>query len=362
MWPYLLMLLLTFWPALKERASGGLPLGEYFIAQPGLAWLLAGYLLALMIGFRYEVGGDWETYLEHIEYAAGEPLSELLASNDPAYALLNWIGANVFGGVYVPNLISAGLFTAGLLRFCRTLPRPWLALSVSLPYLVMVVAMGYTRQSVAIGLSMIGLSALRQNASTWRFVFWIALAATFHKSAVILVPLAVLSDSKHRLLTVLGIAISGILLFVLLLQESVDSLMTNYVEAEYASSGAGIRIAMNALPAFVFILMSRRFKMSAVQKKFWTWMALGAIGFIFLLKISPSSTAVDRVALYWIPLQVFVWAQFPEAVGRANERNTLYVVLVLAYGLVVMSVWLLFAKTAFAWLPYQFFPWVWLWS
>jgi len=28
----------------------------------------------------------------------------------------------------------------------------------------------------------------------------------------------------------------------------------------------------------------------------------------------------------------------------------------------VLFVWLFFAAHAFAWLPYQFYPWVWLWS
>lgn len=361
MWPYLLMLLSTFWPAITERSSN-LSQRVHTRSRQGIGWYAMGLFLTLMIGLRHEVGGDWFNYIVHIENASGMPFVELLGSKDPAYALLNWIGANIAGGAYLPNLVCALLFSAGLLQFCRSLPRPWLALAVAVPYLVMVVAMGYTRQGVAIGLAMMGLSALIRHTGIWRFVGWIAIAALFHKSAVILVPLALLSGTKHRFLTTLGILGTSSLLFILLLQESVDHLMVNYVEAQYASSGAGVRIVMNALPAGVFLLFRRKFMLSYEQKKFWTWMSLGAFGFVGLLLVSPSSTAVDRVALYWIPLQVFVWAQIPDALGRPRGRNTILVGWVLFYNFAVLLVWLFFAQTAFAWLPYQFYPWVWLWS
>ena len=64
--------------------------------------------------------------------------------------------------------------------FCLTQPRPWLALLIAVPYLVTVVAMGYTRQGVAIGIAMMGISAL-MGGGVFRFVLWVALAATFHK-------------------------------------------------------------------------------------------------------------------------------------------------------------------------------------
>ena len=44
------------------------------------------------------------------------------------------------------------------------------------------------------------------------------------------------------------------LLFVLLLQEWVDFMRAGYFEAAYQSSGAAIRIAMNALPAAFFLI------------------------------------------------------------------------------------------------------------
>ena len=145
------------------------------------------------------------------------------------------------------------------------------------------------------------------------------------------------------------------------MQEAASFLIGGYIESEYQSSGAEIRIAMNAIPGILFLLFRKRFQLSNEQRSFWTWMALVALLFVVLLIVSPSSTAVDRVALYWIPLQLFVLSRLPNALGQEDGKNAVWVYAVVAYSAAVHIVWLVYADTAFAWLPYQFYPWVWLW-
>ena len=324
-------------------------------------WRLALVMLVMMIGLRHEVGGDWETYLEMLESYKDNSEADKYGYQDPAYILLNILSAWSGLGVYLLNLISAAFFSWGLVIFCRIQPRPWLALAVAVPYLITVVAMGYTRQGAAIGIAMLAIVSLSQR-STLRFIFWIALAALFHKSAIILIPMAVLGNTKRRGFTFLWVALTGIVLYGLLLQESIGFLISGYIESEYQSSGAAIRIAMNALPAAIFLFFRKRFHLEPAKQAFWTWMALGALLFIVLLKVSPSSTAVDRVALYWIPLQLFVLSRLPNVLGPNNGKNAIWVCAVVAYSATVHFVWLVFADTSFAWLPYQFYPWVWLWQ
>ena len=318
-------------------------------------------MLVMMIGLRHEVGGDWETYLEMLESYKDNSEADKYRFQDPAYILLNILATWSGLGVYLLNLISAAFFSWGLVVFCLAQPRPWLALAVSVPYLITVVAMGYTRQGAAIGIAMLAIVSLSQR-STLRFIFWIALAALFHKSAIILVPVAVLANTKRRAFTFLWVALTGVVLYVLLLQEAIDFLIYGYIESEYQSSGAAIRIAMNALPAAIFLLFRKRFQLEPVQQTFWTSMAWSALLFIVLLKVSPSSTAVDRVALFWIPVQLFVLSRLPNVLGPKNGENALWVCAVVAYSATVHFVWLVFADTSSSWLPYQFYPWVWFWK
>ncbi|MGZ0018246.1 EpsG family protein [Nitrosomonas sp. wSCUT-2] len=320
------------------------------------SWHAVFWLLVLMIGLRHEVGGDWHTYIDHIDMVTNISLQEALSQGDPAYSLMNWLAAETGLGVYFTNSVCALLFTLGLIVFCRAQPRPWLALVVAVPYLLTVVAMGYTRQSAAIGLAMLGLVAL-SDRKTLRFVLLVVLAATFHKSAVILMPLAIMAGTKRKIWTAFWVGLSTLLFYELLLQESVETLTVNYIEAQYDSSGAAIRVAMNAVPAILFLFYRRRFVITQAERTFWIWMSLGALGFVILLVVSPSSTAVDRVALYWIPLQLFVLSRLPNAIGDPNGLNSLLVTGVVAYSAAVLFVWLFFATHAYAWLPYNNLAW-----
>lgn len=317
-------------------------------------------VLVLAIGLRHEVGGDWFTYLDHVYFAGGQDFVDTITTGDPSYSALNWLAGQAESGPYFVNTVCAAFFTWGLMAFCQAQPRPWLALVVAIPYLVVVVAMGYTRQGVAIGFAMLALAALSQQRII-KFVVCVALAATFHKTAVILMPLAILAGSKKRIWTALWVGVCSLLFYSLLLQDSVDAFNRNYLETEYESSGAAVRVSMNVVPAVLFLVFRRRFLMSAQDKKFWTWMSIGAFTLAGLLLISPSSTAVDRVALYWIPIQLFVLSRLPNALGNPEGRNDLWVFIVVLYSAAVLFVWLFFAKYAYVWLPYQFYPWVMLW-
>ena len=119
---------------------------------------------------------------------------------------------------------------------------------------------------------------------------------------------------------------------------------------------------MNAIPGVLFLVFRKRFQLTLEQRSFWTWMAWSSLLFLVLLFLSPSSTAIDRVALYWIPLQLFVLSRLPNVLGQQNGKNAIWVCAVLAYSATVQYVWLFYADTSFAWLPYRFYPWVWLWQ
>jgi hypothetical protein len=367
MWPYWLLLAVPVVAAYLAfgGSSQSLPAKTTQISRirqrEYLSMTIFALILALVVGWRHEVGGDWLNYLPSVDAALGMNWKEGLRSGgDPAYGLLTWLSAHLGFGIYGVNLFCGAVFTGGLLVFARNSPQPWLVFCVAVPYLVIVVAMGYTRQGVAIGLAMVGLVALHQRR-LWVFALWLLGAALFHKSALILVPLALFAGRKSWV-AVLGVLAAGLLMVALLLLDHIEKLVAGYVTDQYASSGAHIRVAMNALPATIFIVFRKRFGLTDAQQSFWTWMSLGALAFIPLLAISPSSTAVDRVALYWIPLQLFVWPRLPQALGQSVSTQRQWLTIVLFYTLAVQFVWLFFADNSWAWIPYRFYPVEWLWS
>ena len=326
-----------------------------------LAFWLYAFVLLMVVGLRHEVGGDWFNYFKPLVSALDQTWYEgMMSGGDPAYGLLTWIAANLGGGIYLVNLACALVFVSGLLVFSRNSPQPWLTMCVAVPYLVIVVAMGYTRQGAAIGLAMVGLVALNQG-QLYKFAGWLILAALFHKSALIMLPIAVFSGRKNWV-ALLGVLLVGAMMFMFLLAEYVDILVAGYITDEYASSGAAVRVAMNALPAAIFLMFRNRFDLTPSQRSFWEWMSVGALTFILLLAVSPSSTAVDRLALYWIPLQLFVWSRLPQAMGQHAGTRRQWVAVVIVYAFAVQFVWLFYADHSYAWLPYKFYPWIWLWS
>jgi hypothetical protein len=343
--------MLMYW--LLFTVSAALALQRLRLA-PGL-WALLGLALTLVVGLRYDVGGDWAQYLNHYRLDSTAPLANLLALKEQAFHLLNKLAHVLQTGPWLVNLVCGALFVAGLLRFCRQQPLPLLALTVAVPYLLIVVGMGYQRQAVALGLLMWGLVDLVQRRYV-AFVVAVALGALFHQTVLLVLPLAALANTRNRWWSALWVGLAGALLYRAILAENTDALWANYVTAGYASEGGPIRVAMNALPALVFLLRSERLSGDAQERALWRWVALMSLLMVPLVGFA--STAVDRVALYLLPIQLLVWSRLP-LLFVPRQQGAVQLAVITAYA-AVQAVWLLLATHSRFWLPYQFWPLVWL--
>lgn len=348
--------MLPYWLLFSLFAAGSIEYRRREMTGSGAAPMLAlaGLVAALMIGLRYEVGGDWDNYLGIYSDFTYAGFWRALRLIDPGYAVVNWAGARLGFEIWFVNLVCGLIFIWGLVKFARRQPNPWLVVLVAVPYLIIVVAMGYTRQGVAIGFILAGLSIVDRR-SLWQFTIYIALAASFHKSAVIVLPLVALAATRQRVVTVGILAVTAGLLYYLLIQESFDRLVTNYVESGFSSQGAAIRVAMNLPPALIYLVWQRRFGLPEQQRLLWRNFALAALVAAFLLWRIDAAVAVDRLALYLIPLQMFVLARIPEAFGGRSGNKQLVLVVIL-YSALIQFVWLNFAAHSEYWVPYQLYP------
>jgi hypothetical protein len=348
--------LLPYWVLFSLFAAGAVqyPTDYRKRIQGGPLLLAAGFATMLMIGLRYQVGGDWENYVDILDYIGRREFWEGVWLQDPGYGVLNWLSARAGMGIWAVDTVCAMAFTWGLVRFARRQPNPWLVIVVAVPYLIIVVAMGYTRQAVAIGFILAGLAVLEQGVL--RFSIYLAFAVTFHKSAVVVLPLVALSASHRRFVTIGILLGSAVVLYYAFVQASVDRLMTVYVQAAYASQGAGVRVAMNLPPALIFLLFHRRFTLSDQERKLWRNFSLAGLAALAMLEFTSATTAVDRLALYIIPLQMFVLGRLPFAFHTKRGPSPAITLMVIAYCAMIEFVWLNYAANAPSWLPYQFYP------
>jgi hypothetical protein len=320
--------------------------------RPSALFMLGTIFMMVLIGLRYQVGADWPTYEFMFSFAGYADWSRVIAHGDPGYQTLNWLVQRAGQGIWLVNLICSIIFTWGLVRLARTQPLPWLAVVIAIPYLVIVVAMGYSRQAVAIGIIMAGLAALANGASIARFAIYVAVAALFHKTAVVVLPLLVLTGERNRFVNALAGVAGFVLLYDVFLADDVDLLVKNYVGAEYNSQGAAVRVAMNLVPAFIMLVLGKRLKMSVQEMRIWRAFAWTSVGLLVALLVSPSSTAVDRIALYMIPLQLIVLPRLV-LLFKSQQAGRLAVIL---YAAAIQFTWLNFAVHAQYWVPYHFYP------
>jgi hypothetical protein len=337
------------WPAAallsRQRAAPGLSLA---------IWVATVVVFAVLIGLRDQVGGDWGSYQrQYLRIAGLDFLDALLyGRTDPGYAALNWVASRVDGGVHLVNTVCALVFMIGVSVFCRRQPLPWLALLVAVPYLIVVVAMGYTRQSAALGFVLVALVAL-QDGRLRAFVVLISAGALFHKSAVLLLPFAALAVTERRAWTAVWVGTVSVLMAALLLLEHRDALWRAYVTAGMVSEGGSIRVTMNAIPALMLLAFRRALTPPGTERNLWCWIAVFALAMLPLVAVA--STAVDRLALYFLPIQAFVYARLPLLFAEPARRSIIVFAIVGGYAL-VLWVWLNFAVHAPNWLPYQFAP------
>lgn len=321
-----------------------------------LALSLLVIAFVIVIGLRYNVGADWlvyETIMWNISLV--DLGTAMFQYGDPGFNLIGWVATRVGAEVWGANFVCGIILVAGLVHFCRQQDDQWLALCAAVPYLVIVVGMGYVRQGAAIGLLLVALVRF-ERGQVARSLVWIAVAATFHASAVILAPLMAAAVVRKNIALVVPVAIAGGGLFYLLLQSRLDSFYSIYIEAEYDSSGAMVRLLMNAIPGLLMLLFRRRFPGSPVGRALWLWFAVLSLLLVVAVLVSPSTTLIDRVGLYLIPIQVYVFGNLTVGIGVKDRGRLLITVLAIAYYAAILFVWLNYATHSSFWLPYRFLP------
>lgn len=346
--------MLPYWLMFALWAAGAVQAERRRARDPRIIFFAAAAVLTtLMIGLRFEVGGDWGAYQKMYQDIFFLALPAALQTTDPGYAAVNWLAAQLDLGISFVNLACAALFMGGVARLAWRQPNPALAMLVAVPYLIIVVAMGYTRQAAAIGIICLAVADASERHLI-RLVALIAIAALFHKTAVLILPIVLVPVFRRSaLFGVVGILLFAVI-FVFTLRSASDQLIASYVQGNYDSQGATVRVAMNVVAAALFLMLRNKMGIPPFQNSFWTSCAVLSIISVPALAVAASSSGIDRISLYLIPLQLVTYSRIPQIFSKNGHSLPSVVLAVMFYSFMVQAVWLNYADNAEYWLPYKF--------
>lgn len=339
----LLPALLALGQTRYQRRQGALLLAPLFVA------------LFLFMALR-ETGGDFPTYLELYDRLNGAPLQIAVESVEPGYGFLNWASGMLGLGIYGVNAACAVIFLYCLYRVASKEHHPLLLVALAVPYFVIVVGMGYSRQGVAAALVMLAVSQLREGRPG-RAAISVVLGSAFHFSAFAGMALPLLATTRHKKGVVRNVS-RFLLLAVLVISSQfmfsnqIDAYTTHYVEmALYESGGAFLRSIVTGVAAAVFFLRRREFKKR--YDDYGLWLPFAVLGLLSVPLSLVASTPVDRLGLYLIPFQLTTFSRLPMAFQDGRHFGIVRLLVLAAY-LVYFFVWLHLGTYAVElWVPYR---------
>lgn len=315
---------------------------------------ISSIVTIVLVGLRKEVGGDWFTYLRYHERGYATPFIEFIQMNDPAYMAISWLLGRFGLGVWSLNLFVAAIFVFGLYALALRLRYSNLFFLSAAPYLIIVVGMGYTRQSAAIGILCFSIACLFLQRR-YKAVGFGSTSLLFHKSAIFaLLPILLSANSsrwKNIAIIVLGLPL--IVLFVLL--EALEVAQSGYIDAEYSSAGAMIRVLqifICGIGARIFLLRYEGLE----RKRLLSIFSIMAILSLPALLISPSSTLIDRLILYLLPFQCYVLARVPDLLSHGGSR-IFGCLLVIFINCLIFFIWITSAVNLESWINYKNYIW-----
>lgn len=326
--------------------------------KPEIRLLFLGLLffLCLMTGLRFEVGGDWENYLQIYDWFKGLNFLQSLVVTDPSYGVLNYISHQLgLPDTILINFICALIFYICFYFVCKRMENYWLLLLVSFPYLILVVSMGYTRQSVAIALVILAFKCALEN-KYWKLIFLSILAVSFHKSAItifMLYPFFLMPSkifySKFIFYSYTFFSFLAMSTLIYISSISGENMYTSQ-SGEVSSAGAIFRIIVHFLPLTFYIFYHSKIKL-ILKDNFRVFDYLALLIIFTLVMAIPFSTLADRFNLYLIIFDIFVFSTL--ALCLNNFNRSVMIGSIIFFNTLMLVIWLSFGAWSHAWLPYQ---------
>ena len=317
-------------------------------------------LFSLLIGFRHEIGVDWDQYVVIVDRYKDTPIYQIFDNVEPGYIFLSWIGGKFNNGIYFVNLVSAIIFSTGLLSYSRKREYPWLSILIALPILIITVAMGYTRQACAIGVLFFALLEMEKGRNN-SAIFLTFVASTFHISILPMFFLFLKNPIKNLLKVkyIISALIFSYLTYLVVMFKFGDAVLGyyfNYIQNEYSSIGAFYRIFPTLIASLLIVFNKLKFQKyyGEIANLYLKFSYIACLFTLLIIIFPENSTFIDRVALYFTPITLFSFTSVVKLKLIRINRIDFKLLMVSSY-FAYTFIWLFFAVHAYAWVPYKNF-------
>jgi hypothetical protein len=341
MYPYLAMLALPSGLALASPRARR------------LALLLVALLYFLMIGFRFQVGMDWNNYIYIFQSKRALALPDLIFAREPGYGLLMWIAAQLGLGMLFVNAVSGLVFCWGFFAVAKRCGEPWLAIAIATPLLAVAFAMSGVRQAIAAGIIFYLMAHWDEHRTLVRMLL-VGLASLFHFSSIFIMMFVALGSNASAFLRIGGAVLIGIFTIVLIrwAPEAVEAYSRLYVgsEGKISAPGAIFQLAPLVVAALIYFANRQRWIVENRESKLYHNMAWASL--LAVPAIPLSSVGVYRFALYFWPMAMHVYGDLPPMIESPTGR-LFYRLSILTASFALLVGWLMLANNSFAWIPYR---------
>jgi hypothetical protein len=321
--------------------------------RAGILLLLVGLLYWVMIGFRFQVGADWNNYIFIYDLKKTYPLGRLIFDREPGYGALMWTTAQFGWNVIFINAVSGLVFCWGMFSVARRCPEPWIAITIATPLLAVAFAMSGVRQAIAGGI-IFYLFATWDHRSTLGRVGFVALAMLFHFSAVFVLIFVALAARAQPVVRLGGSGAIALLTLAIIkfAPGSMEAYSRLYVggESKMSAPGAIVQVGILAIGGTLYLINRQRWSDWIGESSLIRNLAWGSLALLPMILVS--SVGAYRFALYFWPMAMYVFSGIPRLIVMPTGRAFYRVLLVIA-SFAMLAGWLKYANNSLPWWPYR---------
>ena len=287
--------------------------------RQGIVFLFLYMFFVLFVGTRLETGCDFYGYLVRFN-VLGTELESFAQITEPGYYLLSYLVKSLGLGFVWVNFFGALIFFYFYIRFAKNHPNPFLLIALMFPLLVIQLSMSGLRQAIAVAFLMGALDSFFKGRRLG-VVLYILVGSTFHQSAIILLPIALMVGRTYSLFRTVVAIMLLMPVATYLLSDRLEVYQDRYLYelyGEMSSGGAAYRLGLLVITSLLFEVYRKRMEWNFPHE--YNLMRLfSLVSFALIPVLFVNTVALHRLVYYVIPVQLFTLAALPTAM-YANRR------------------------------------------